>query len=491
MRIYIAICILICLLNSCSNEDASGVQDPTKKEWQKEAVSFLSNEKELLSFGAFDCAALLKKAIYDSDIADSGLIPLEMLEDYSEVLQTEFPMYYAIWPYQDATVMPDIAVVGKVKDADGFVSTLKKDFSISKIHADEAVQYIFTKEFLLGLTSNEMVFFKSEKQDTVHAKKVINRILKGLKSNQTDSLISDIIGEATDMSMAINSEALQRSLSADLGIDSPVVKSKLKTLMTMHVSFDKGSIELKNKNYPPKEIQDWNLLEKDSKKLVEKLGKGTPAAALTVNINVDAYEGIQEKYFPESLANSIQDSQLAPSIKDLVPSELAVIEALVKKEGIKSFIDGKFALGIYSSDRVHTEYSAYMGIGPGLKGIIDSEIAGLDGFVYSMKIKDREFSMYSSKEYGPQDSGHKIKLTEEFENLGKAPISGFVDLDKLPLDDMLPRTAKPIIDMLRSIVFNASITEGTILINMKDGKKNSLTQLCNKLPDILLGSLFL
>ena len=125
-----------------------------------------------------------------------------------------------------------------------------------------------------------------------------------------------------------------------------------------------------NKNYLSKKLTESNLFAKNSKQMVNKLGAGSPIAALTLALDMQGLEKLKRQYLPKSISNTIQDSDLDPSLKNLVPKELSIIEAFIQKDGIQNYINGNVAFGQYSNDGTHMEYSAYLGIGSGFAEIL-------------------------------------------------------------------------------------------------------------------------
>ena len=86
MRIYIAFLGIVCLLFSCTNTENEIPETPSKDNWQKAAVAYLASEPDLISFGTMRVDQMLKKALYDSKLSESGLVPLDMIKDFSKVI---------------------------------------------------------------------------------------------------------------------------------------------------------------------------------------------------------------------------------------------------------------------------------------------------------------------------------------------------------------------------------------------------------------------
>ena len=101
--------------------------------------------------------------------------------------------------------------------------------------------------------------------------------------------------------------------------------------------------------------------------MLKNLELASPITAITLALDMSGLEKLQKQYLPKSISNAIQDSELDANIKNLIPRELAVIEAFIQKNGIQNYIDGNLAFGEYLVDEKNSEYSAYLGIGPDLR----------------------------------------------------------------------------------------------------------------------------
>lgn len=493
MRIYIAFLGIVCLLFSCTNSENEIPETPSKDNWQKEAIAFLSNETNLLSFGAIDLDELLKKAIYDSKLSESGLVPLDMIEDYTKVIYTELPIYYSVQSnLKGGITSPEVLVVGKIKNVDLVIEAIKKDFQIGEVIEENGVKYLFENDIKIGLTQNEIIVFISENKNNKDAKLAIQNTIDGLKSKKTNSEIAKAIGAKEDFTFALNVEQIQRSIASLMS--NKVLKSNkiVKGTVALHVSFEKGRIVLTNKNYLPKELIASNLFAKNSKEMLNKLGAGSPIAAITLAIDMKGVEKFQKQYLPKSISNSIQDSNLDPDIKNLVPRELSVIEALLQKDGLQEYTDGNLAYGEYLIDGKYTEYSAYMGIGPGLEEVLKNEFYPITGFLHSLKIDETQIALYSSEQNGPQNNTNTLQLRPQFKDLGKKPISAFFDIERHPYKELLinNKTSERIVGLLKHMTLNADLSEGKLIITMKDEQTNAMTQIANLIPSIVLGSIF-
>ena len=524
MRIYIAILGTGCLLFSCTNAEKSESKAPSKEIWEKSALAYLASESNLISFGALRIDKMLTKAIYNSKLSESGLVPLDMIKDYSEVIYTELPMYYAVKSNLKDITSTEVVVVCKIKSASLAIETMKKDFQIGEIIEENGVKFLFTSDIKIGLTDNEMIFFMSENIDNKLAQEAIQNTIDGLKSKKTNSEIAQTIAAKDDITFALNIEQIQKSLNTAMGAEALEPSEKLKGTIAMHLSFEEGKIVLTNKNYLPKQVLGLNIFAENSKAMLGKLGAGSPIAAVTLSFDIQGFEKFQKQYLPKSISNIIQDSDLSASIKKIVPRELSIIEAFIQKDGVQNYVDGNLAYGEYIIEEKYREYSAYIGIGPGLEEILKNEFNPMKGFFHSLEINDTRMALYTSEVNGPQNKTNTLQLKSKFKDLGEKPISAFVDIERYPYKVLLENTKvteriinlfklitfnanlkeeklifrllrnekvnERIVDLFKHITLNADLNGGKLIITMKDEQENSMTQIANLIPSLILGSIF-
>jgi hypothetical protein len=99
--------------------------------------------------------------------------------------------------------------------------------------------------------------------------------------------------------------------------------------------------------------------------------------------------------------------------------------------------------------------------------------------------------MYTSSLNGPQNKTAPLKLPRGAERLGDSSISCFMDFDRFPLEDLFMAEALPIIELLSMGTINANMTNSELTLFMNDSQTNSLTQICNSIPSLLIRLAFL
>ena len=237
-------------------------------------------------------------------------------------------------------------------------------------------------------------------------------------------------------------------------------------------------------------MNEFNFFHSNTKELIEKLGSGEAAGALSANINVEEIERFRKKYYPESISNQLNNSGI-PMIEEFLPDELPMIEALVMKDGITSFMDGRFggALFFDENQEPQASFNFFMGIGPNLKNMISEGAEMLGAFLHQFELDDQHIAGYSSPSYMPS-KGQSIG-TNKFAEFGEKPISMFIDLSKIPTEGLLSgidrslRDYEVFLELIEIVSMEFDMNGGEISIKLKDKNKNALTVMMNELTELL------
>ena len=259
---------------------------------------------------------------------------------------------------------------------------------------------------------------------------------------------------------------------------------------SMNLAFENGEMNLIIKSQYTDAMNEFNFFHSNARELIEKLGSGEAAGALAANINVEEIERFRKKYYPESISNQLNNSGI-PMIEEFLPDELPMIEALVMKDGIKSFMDGRFggALFFDENQEPQASFNFFMGIGPNLKNMISEGAEMLGAFLHQFELDDEHMAGYSSPRYMPS-KGQSIG-TNKFAEFGEKPISMFIDLSKIPTEGLLSgidrslRDFEVFLELIEIVSMEFEMNGGEISIKLKDKNKNALTVMMNELTDLL------
>ena len=180
-------------------------------------------------------------------------------------------------------------------------------------------------------------------------------------------------------------------------------------------------------------------------------------------------------------------------IEEFLPDELPMIEALVIKDGITSFMYGRFggALFFDENQEPQASFNFFMGIGPNLKNMISEGAEMLEAFLFlhQFELDDEHLAGYSSTSYMPS-TGQSIG-TNKFAEFGEKPISMFIDLSKIPTEGLLSgidrslRDFEVFLELIEVVSMEFEMNGGEISIKLKDKNKNALTVMMNELTDLL------
>ena len=121
--------LLLLLAFSCSEEEKeketkkkSNFDVPTDNSFQKNAVSLISSQENIVAYGSVKMNQLLTKGIVNSELGETAVIKsaLKDMEKSAEYMDMAVPMYYAV-QYEEVDesfpllVMPNVIFFGKVK----------------------------------------------------------------------------------------------------------------------------------------------------------------------------------------------------------------------------------------------------------------------------------------------------------------------------------------------------------------------------------------
>ena len=127
MHKIILLPFLLLLISSCSEEGKkeekknSNFNVPTDLSFQDNAISLISNQPNVISYGSIKMNQVLTKGIVNAEIGKSGVMKttLEDLEKMGNYINMGVPIYYAI-QYEDIEdsplgMMPNILLFGKIR----------------------------------------------------------------------------------------------------------------------------------------------------------------------------------------------------------------------------------------------------------------------------------------------------------------------------------------------------------------------------------------
>ena len=503
MQKIILLPFLILLIFSCSEEEEKKVEKkksnfnvPTDLSFQNNAISLISSDSNIVSYGSIKMNQLLTKGIINSEMGKSSVmkITLKDLEKMGDYINMGVPLYYAI-SYEDVesspmVMMPNILLFGKVKDSKNLISMLKDKNTDAILRKSKTYTLIEDGPMAMAVSNDEFIARIVTGGSQKSSQSEMDELMSSLHANKINSDVQANLDQSKDITIAYNQVGLMKVVkNMPMYENNSLMKNDLMALnmiqsSSMNLAFEKGEIKLSMNSLYSDKMEEFSFFNQNSKAVIEKLGQGNAAGALAVNINVEEIERFRKKYYPQSITNQL-NSLNNPLISEMIPKELALIEAIVMKEGIRSFMDGQMGAALFIEKESNPEGNFYMGIGPNLKKIIEeSDIKEFLGLLYSFNLNNWEISGYSSEKHAPI-RGEGINA-EKFKNFGEKPFSMYIDFTKIPTEGLLSaidRSLKDyevLLEMIDLVTLEFDMNGADFTIQLKDKSKNSLSQLADQ-----------
>ncbi len=202
--------LLLLLAFSCSEEEKeketkkkSNFDVPTDNSFQKNAVSLISSQENIVAYGSVKMNQLLTKGIVNSELGETAVMKstLKDMEKSAEYMDMAVPMYYAV-QYEEVDeslpfkVMPNVIFFGKVKNQEKFIKTLKennpgfvetktKTFTI--IESEDWAAAISEDEFIGKSFGNGTIEGTSAGDDVRRScQEEMNQLMSNLNANNTN-----------------------------------------------------------------------------------------------------------------------------------------------------------------------------------------------------------------------------------------------------------------------------------------------------------------
>jgi hypothetical protein len=490
--------LLLLLAFSCSEEEKeketkkkSNFDVPTDNSFQKNAVSLISSQENIVAYGSVKMNQLLTKGIVNSELGETAVMKstLKDMEKFAEYMDMSVPMYYAV-QYEEVdesfsfSVMPNVIFFGKVKNQEKIIQTLKERNPTAVETKLNSCTVIEDGPFAMAVTKDKFVM-KGSGSGTIkgistgnyvgNSQEEMNQLMSNLNANNTNPDIQAHFNDSKDITMAFNYKELLNMYEAympDYYPQTDIPSSEWINSSSMSLAFEKGEMNLIIKSQYTDAMNEFNFFHSNAKKLKEKLGSGEAAGALAANINVEEIERFRKKYYPESISNQLNNSGI-PMIEEFLPDELPMIEALVMKDGIKSFMDGRFggAFFIDENEEPQASFNFFMGIGPNLKNMISEGVETLGLVFQQFELDDEHLAGYSSPNHMPNQD--QLIETNKFAEFGEKPISMFIDLSKIPTEGLLSgidrslRDFEVFLELIEVVSMEFEMNGGEISIKLK------------------------
>jgi hypothetical protein len=291
-----------------------------------------------------------------------------------------------------------------------------------------------------------------------------------MSENETkEDRVKQMVQSKEDIVAGLNLESLYSTSNTDLEKlpkeNKEIVKSLMKSSFILNtISFNAGEMVFKTQNFFSEELKKRIPLKQEAATSVLKnLGTGEPRLGLLFNLDFTKLNGL--------LKDLMLEEDVKAMTRDLTAEEIPINELFGQ------VLNGQLGAVVYEETMAEggltPQTNVYLGLGnQGKKGFDRLSIPGLS--LIERDLFDSHVLFYSSKDMKPNDE--PIKVTQGCENFGSKPISGFVHLNGIPVEDFDAEGAYKFIEKIDYIYFEYGVDGGMLKLQAIDQKTNILKQ---------------
>jgi hypothetical protein len=220
----------------------------------------------------------------------------------------------------------------------------------------------------------------------------------------------------------------------------------------------------KTQNFFSEELKKRIPLKQEvATNVLKNLGTGEPRLGLLFNLDFTKLNGL--------LKDLVLEEDVKAMTRDLTAEEIPINELFGQ------VLNGQLGAVVYEETMAEggltPQTNVYLGLGnQGKKGFDRLSIPGLS--LIERDLFDSHVLFYSSKDLKPNEE--PIKVTQGCENFGSKPISGFVHLNGIPVEDFDAEGAYKFIEKIDYIYFEYGVEGGMLKLQAIDQKTNILKQ---------------
>ncbi|MBM3160214.1 MAG: hypothetical protein FJZ66_02675 [Bacteroidetes bacterium] len=482
---------LLLLMHSCSTEQTSikGNDSTLKSKFS----NFVSNRENIIAFGQVNMFQVLEKSEYKQNLIVSALI-----DQFPGVkaLNQDSPIYFAVEvneqnindinPYNISNIS-NLKLNGfayafiAIKNKSEIKSQLEKEVRVRFKNAD-GIDYAQENNGTFALFDDCMMVMVDLNDRNQVGIEQLKSASKSMNEGKSNEVINKLMASKSDFMLTYDMGKSVSSVLKGLKIsnsETQQLESDLKGCFnTTNFNFENGKIVLTSENILSPAMSKWRITKSDSKEIVSTLGSGSPKAAIAMNLDVDQIQKILDSYLKSSMSE--------------IKSKLSASELLefnrIKAEGFSTVFNGRFGIAAFlKGDGYGFVPNVNFQLGAG-KMLLEKlkeplEMAKTSGF--TIENKGNILYGYSGAQNAPGKG--TLTLPEGTEDFGNYPINGFVDIQKLPLNELnLPEQAMKIIAKLSILKFKVEGDKFTLEIQFKDKSQNALAQMMNSVSGLSL-----
>ncbi|MGB1647382.1 MAG: hypothetical protein ACPG9I_08815, partial [Crocinitomicaceae bacterium] len=260
--------LLLLLAFSCSDEEKkvtkkeSKFNVPTDNSFQKNAVSLISSQKNIVAYGSVKMNQLLTKGIVNSELGETAVMKstLKDMEKFAEYIDMAVPIYYAVQSEKDENsslgVNMNFFIFGKVKNRDKLIESITERYSTAvktktnscTVIEDGPMAMAISKNQFIGKVSGTGMIQGISTEDYVgNSQEEMNQLMSNLNANNSNPDIQAHFNDSKDITMAFKYKELLKMYEAympDYYPQTDIQSSEWINSSSMNLAFEKGEMNL-------------------------------------------------------------------------------------------------------------------------------------------------------------------------------------------------------------------------------------------------------
>lgn len=430
-------------------------------------TSFVQSNSKVVGFGSVKVKEILTKADY-TKIPKFGALIANQLTAFSGSINIDKPLYFAAeGPFDKDGIPATLYVFAESKNQDS-VSKKMKSLGYEMI-ADKENKFSYYQDKEMSISVKESLIIGVFKPATKDFKSILATSYKLAENEVKEDKVKEMIQSKEDIVAGINLESLYATSNTDLEKLPKEKKDLLKEMMKSSyilntVNFNPGEMVIKTQNYFSDELKKRIPLKQEiATNALQNLGTGEPRLGLLFNLDF------------VKLNSLLKELMLEEEFKDMT-KEFSN-EELSFSELFGDVLNGQFGAVVYEESMAEggltPQTNVFVGLGKqGKDGFDKLQIPGLD--LIQRDIFDSHAIFYTSEAFKPTDE--PIKVAQGCENFGTKPISGFIHLNGIPVEDFDAEGAYKFIEKIDYVYFEYGVDGGVLKLQAIDQKTNILKQ---------------
>jgi hypothetical protein len=443
----------------------------------------VQSNKKIVAFGSLNVKQILTKAEYSS-IPKYGQIIGTQIESFKNTINLDKPVYYALEGPLDRDGIPAaVYMFAEAKNEDSVVGKLKSlGYEMRK---EEDLNYFHQGDF--GMSVQKSLLLGVYKPNHKDFKGLFAGIHKLVKEEMKSDNISEIIHTKADVVAGVNLETMYGTSSTDLqklpADKKALISNLVKDSYVLNtLNFNAGELVLQSKNYFSTALaQRMPLKQVPATNVLKNLGSGDPRIGLLLNMDFNRLKSLITDF-------GLQD-ELTQASNELVSSDSSSVDLL------GAVFNGQFGAVVFEElmeeGGLTPSVNVLVGLGAQGKNQIDN--LGIPGISLLQKeVFDSHALYYTSEKF--KSANGSIKVPEGCANFGMKPISGFVYLNGMQMEDFDAEEEYKFIEKIDYLYFEYGIDGGVLRVKAIDDKTNilkqAIDQAISQLSEMLLNMAF-